>query len=116
MFAASSIENAGVFDAINVTNFGAKSGSWRDAFAYCHALTNLYIKNLKVSINISWSPISQAALEYIINNAANTSAITISLSPHTYHQLSDTIKTTAASKNITLELLTANASQDSRLA
>lgn len=27
MFAASSIENAGVFDAINVTNFGAKSGS-----------------------------------------------------------------------------------------
>lgn len=116
MFAASSIENAGVFDAINVTNFGAKSGSWRDAFAHCYALTNLYIKNLKVSINISWSPISQAALEYIIDNAANTSAITISLSPHTYHQLSDTIKSTAASKNITLELLTANASQDSRLA
>lgn len=116
MFAASSIENAGVFDAINVTNFGAKSGSWRDAFAHCYALTNLYIKNLKVSINISWSPISQAALEYIIDNAANTSAITISLSPHTYHQLSDTIKSTAASKNITLELLTVNASQDSRLA
>lgn len=116
MFSASSIENAGVFDAINVTDFGAKSGSWRDAFAYCYALTNLYIKNLKVSINISWSPISQAALEYIIDNAANTSAITISLSPHTYHQLSDTIKSTAASKNITLELLTANASQDSRLA
>lgn len=116
MFSASSIENAGVFDAINVTNFGAKSGSWRDAFAHCYALTNLYIKNLKVSINISWSPISQAALEYIIDNAANTSAITISLSPHTYHQLSDTIKATATSKNITLELLTANASQDSRLA
>lgn len=116
MFAASSIENAGVFDAINVTNFGAKSGSWRDAFAYCYALTNLYIKNLKVSINISWSPISQAALEYIIDNAANTNAITISLSPHTYHQLNDTVKANAVAKNITLELLTVNASQDSRLA
>lgn len=71
---------------------------------------------MKVSINVSWSPINQAALEYIINNAANTSAITISLSPHTYHQLNDTIRANAAAKNITLELLTVNASQDSRLA
>ena len=48
MFYAPNVLNAGVFDAINTTNFGAKSGSWRDAFAYCYQLTNLYIKNLKV--------------------------------------------------------------------
>jgi hypothetical protein len=32
MYQSTAIENAGTFDAINVTNFGAKSGSWRDAF------------------------------------------------------------------------------------
>ena len=52
MFYSPTIENAGVFDAFNTTNFGAKSGSWRDAFAYCYNLKNLYIKNLKASINV----------------------------------------------------------------
>ena len=53
MFYSPAIENAGVFDAVNTTNFGAKSGSWREAFGNCSALRNLYIKNLKASINIS---------------------------------------------------------------
>lgn len=53
MYYAPNVLNAGVFDAINTTNFGAKSGSWRDAFACCYTLTNLYIKNLKVNLNIS---------------------------------------------------------------
>lgn len=115
MYHAPNILNAGVFDAINVTNFGAKSGSWRDAFADCYTLTNLYITNLKVSINLSWSPISQESISFIINNAINTSKITISLSPHTYYSLSDEIKEIAASKNITLELITTHAAEDKRL-
>jgi hypothetical protein len=41
MFDARYIENAGVFDATNTTNFGAKSGSWRDAFGYCISLKSL---------------------------------------------------------------------------
>jgi hypothetical protein len=41
MFDARYIENAGVFDAVNTTNFGAKSGSWRDAFGYCISLKSL---------------------------------------------------------------------------
>ena len=49
MYQSTAIENAGTFDAINVTNFGAKSGSWRDAFGQCSSLRNLYIKNLKVT-------------------------------------------------------------------
>mgnify|MGYP007057681558 CR=1 FL=1 len=115
MFYAPAIRNAGIFDAINVTNFGAKSGSWRDAFAYCHSLETLYIKNLTVNINISWSPISQESLDYILNNAANTKKITISLSPYTYYRLTESNKTLAANKNITLELITINYVDDTRL-
>lgn len=115
MFYAPAIRNAGIFDAINVTNFGAKSGSWRDAFAYCHSLETLYIKNLTVNINISWSPISQESLDYILSNAANTKKITISLSPYTYYRLTESNKTLAANKNITLELITTNYVDDNRL-
>ena len=114
MFYAPNILNAGVFDAINTTNFGAKSGSWRDAFAYCTSLRNLYIKNLKVSINVSWSPISQEALNFILSKAINTSKITISLSPYTYYRLTDENKTLASEKNINLELITTNFTDDTR--
>lgn len=115
MFYAPNVLNAGVFDATNVTNFGAKSGSWRDAFAYCYTLKNLYIKNLKVNINVSWSPLNQESLAFILDNAANTNKITISLSPYTYYMLTDTNKQLAASKNITLELIATNMFEDNRL-
>lgn len=108
MFYSPNIQNAGVFDAINCTNFGAKSGSWRDAFAYCYQLENLYIKNLTVNLNVSWSPINQQSIDFILSNAANTKAITISLSPYTYYRLSDATKALATEKNITLALITTN--------
>ena len=115
MFYAPNVLNAGVFDAINVTNFGAKSGSWRDAFASCYQLTNLYIKNLKVNLNISWSPINQESLNFILSESANTNKITIYISPHTYYSLTETNKTLAAEKNITLSLIATNVSEDNRL-
>ena len=115
MFYAPNVLNAGVFDAINVTNFGAKSGSWRDAFAHCYQLTNLYIKNLKVNLNISWSPINQQSLNFILTESANTNKITIYLSPHTYYGLTETNKTLAAEKNIVLSLIDTNISEDVRL-
>ena len=115
MSAATAIENAGTFDAINVTNFGAKSGSWRDAFGWCSSLRNLYIKNLKVNLNISWSPINYDSIYFIISEAANTSAITISVSPYTYNLLSQSDFDLAASKNITIALLTTNYVEDKRL-
>lgn len=115
MFYAPNVLNAGVFDAINVTNFGAKSGSWRDAFAYCYALQNLYIKNLKVNLNISWSPVNQQSLNFILSESANTNKITIYLSPHTYYGLTDANKTLAAEKNIVLSLIDTNTSEDVRL-
>lgn len=115
MYYAHNVLNAGVFDAINTTNFGAKSGSWRDAFACCYLLTNLYIKNLKVNLNISWSPINQQSLNFILSKAANTNAITIYLSPHTYYGLTSANKTLAAEKNITLSLIATNTTEDNRL-
>ena len=115
MYGAGNILNAGVFDAINVTNFGAKSGSWRDAFGLCHMLKNLYIKNLKVNINVSWSPINQESLNYILSNAANTNAITIYCSPYTYYSLTDENKSLATEKNITLSMISTNFSEDNRL-
>ena len=115
MSGATAIENAGTFDAINTTDFGAKSGSWRDAFGYCSSLKNLYIKNLKVNLNVSWSPLNYDSIYFIISEATNTNAITISVSPYTYNLLSQSDFDLAASKNITIELLTANYVEDKRL-
>lgn len=115
MYQSTAIENAGTFDAINTTNFGAKSGSWRDAFGQCSSLRNLYIKNLKVNLNISWSPINYQSIYFIISKAANTNKITISVSPYTYYLLKDSDFELAASKNITIELLTNNYQEDRRL-
>ena len=115
MFDARHIENAGTFDAINVTNFGAKSGSWREAFGFCPSLKRLYIKNLKVSLNISWSPVDYDSISYIISAAANTNAITISVSPYTYNLLSPADFTAASNKKITIALITTNYVEDRRL-
>lgn len=115
MFYARNTEAAGTFDAANVTNFGAKAGSWREAFGYCSSLRRLYITNLKVSLNISWSPVDYESIYYIISNAANTSAITISVSPYTYNLLSESDFELAASKNITIALISTNYVEDKRL-
>ena len=115
MYQSTAIENAGTFDAINVTNFGAKSGSWRDAFGQCSSLRNLFIKNLSVNLNVSWSPINYESIKFIISSAANTKTITISVSPYTYNLLGPADFELAASKNITIELITTNYVEDRRL-
>lgn len=115
MYQSTAIENAGTFDAINTTNFGAKSGSWRDAFGQCSSLRNLFIKNLTVNLNISWSPINYESIYFIISKAANTKQITISVSPYTYNLLSPSDFELATSKNIVIELITTNYVEDKRL-
>ena len=115
MYQSTAIENAGTFDAINTTNFGAKSGSWRDAFGQCSSLKNLYIKNLKTNLNISWSPINYESISFIIEKAANENAITISVSPYTYNLLDTSDFELAANKNITIALISTNYVEDKRL-
>ena len=115
MYQSTAIENAGTFDAINTTNFGATGGSWQQAFGQCSSLRNLYIKNLTVNLNVSWSPINYQSIYFIISRAANTKAITISVSPYTYNLLGQSDFELAASKNITIELITTNYIEDKRL-
>lgn len=115
MYDSPAIKYAGVFDAINTTNFGAKKGSWQDAFGKCYSLEYLYIQNLKTSINISWSPVNIQSIQFIIDKAANTSKIYIYVSPYTWYRLTDDIKSAATSKNIAITLLEGNYSDDKRL-
>lgn len=115
MYHAPAITHAGVFDAKNTTNFGAKRGSWQEAFGDCISLTSLYIRNLKASINISWSPINVESMEYIVDNAINTSAITISVSPYTWYRLTNEFIVEAKAKNINIVLLDGNYYEDARL-
>ena len=115
MFQSTAIENAGTFDAINTTNFGATGSSWQQAFGQCSSLRNLYIKNLTVNLNVSWSPINYESIYFIISKAANTKAITISVSPYTYNLLGPTDFELATSKNITIKLVTTNYTEDVRL-
>jgi hypothetical protein len=81
----------------------------------CYSLRNLYIKNLTVNLNVSWSPLNYESIYFIISTAANTKKITISVSPYTYNLLSQSDFDLAKSKNITIELLTANYVEDKRL-
>ena len=116
MYQSTAIENAGTFDAINTTNFGATGGSWQQAFGQCSSLRNLFIKNLKVNLNISWSPINYQSISFIISNAVNENAITISVSPYTYNLLGPADFELATSKNITIKLVTTNYVEDKRFA
>ena len=114
MYQSTAIENAGTFDAINTTNFGASGSSWQQAFGQCSSLRNLFIKNLKVNLNISWSPINYKSISFIISKAANENAITISVSPYTYNLLGSADFELATSKNITIKLVTTNYPDDKR--
>ena len=114
MYQSTAIENAGTFDAINTTNFGATGSSWQQAFGQCSSLRNLYIKNLTVNLNVSWSPLNYQSIYFIISKAANTKAITISVSPYTYNLLGPTDFELATSKNITIKLVTTNYVEDKR--
>lgn len=114
MYDSPAIRFAGVFDATNTTNFGAKKGSWQDAFGKCYSLEYLYIQNLKASINISWSPVNLQSIEFIVDNAANTSKIYIYVSPYTWYRLTDAVKEAATAKNIAITLLEGNMVEDKR--
>lgn len=79
-----------------------------NAFANCRALEYVGIAKLKSNLNLQWSPLlTLASLEYLISNAANTSAITITVHPDVYTKLTDEsntewhkVLTDASAKNI----------------
>jgi hypothetical protein len=66
-------------------------------------------------LNVSWSPLDYESIYFIISTAANTNAITIYVSPYTYNLLGPSDFELAASKNITVALITTNYVEDKRL-
>ena len=66
-------------------------------------------------MNVSWSPLDYESISYIIEAAANTNKITIYVSPYTYNLLGQSDFELAASKNITIALITTNYVEDRRL-
>lgn len=73
------------------------------AFEGCLALEEVHLRELTTSINFSNSPrLNLSSIEYVVQHATNTSAITITLHPQAYARVTDEIFALAASKNITI--------------
>ena len=74
----------------------------------CPALEEIRIKNLKSNIFFADSPLlSLTSIQYMVDNAANTTPITITLHPDAYARLTDEIITAATAKQINFATETA---------
>ena len=59
-----------------------------NAFKKCYALETLYINNLNRNVSLEDSPlITLDSLTYIVNNASNTTSITVTVHPDVYAKL-----------------------------
>lgn len=95
----------GVFDISGITNASLVLG----IFEHCGRLEEFRLYGLKVDIRFPQNgAISYASMEYLISNAANSKAITITVHPDVYAKLTDesnadwhALMASAAAKNIT---------------
>ena len=77
-------------------------------FNNCPKLETVYLCAIKKSFNIIGAPLlSLASIQYMVDNAANTSPITITLHPDAYARLTDEIITAATAKQINFATETA---------
>ena len=68
----------------------------------CPALEEIRIKNLKSNIFFADSPLlSLTSIQYMVDNAANTTPITITLHPDAHARLTEELISQAAEKQIT---------------
>lgn len=94
---------------IGVLDCGNTNQANDKAFANCRALENIKLNKLKYSISFGNSPLlSLKSLQYLITNAANTSAITVTVHADVYAKIQDETNVewhalieTAAAKQIT---------------
>lgn len=94
---------------IGVLDFSKITSNVNYTFVSCEKLNSVFIKNLKISIPFSDSPLlSLESLQYLITNAANTSAITVTVHADVYDKIQDETNAewhalieTAAAKQIT---------------
>lgn len=82
----------GILNIRNITNISG-SGIVR-MFLSCALLEDIQIKNLKISISFGNSPlISLESLQYLISNASNLSAITVTVHADVYAKINDETNT-----------------------
>lgn len=79
---------------IGVLDFSNITSNVNYTFGSCEKLNSVFIKNLKISIPFSDSPLlSLESLQYLITNAANTSAITVTVHADVYAKIQDETQT-----------------------
>ena len=72
-------------------------------FQACQRLREVRLKSLITTVSLSDSPLlSLESISYMIENATNTAAITITLHPTAYARVTDELFALAAEKNITI--------------
>ena len=75
--------------------FGDNMTSVGYMFGRCQSLSDLRLKKLNINISFQYSPlINYESVSYLIDNAANTSAITVTVHPTTYSYLTGTAQPT----------------------
>lgn len=98
----------GIINCINIKNSNSRL-SFTDTFSNCPILENVLISLLPLDISFKDSPLlSLESLRYLINNAANTSPITVTVHADVYDKIQDegqvdwhALIETAAAKQIT---------------
>ena len=76
--------------------------SVKNCFAGCSSLTTVELTRLKLSISFADSPLlSLSSMQYLVDNAANTTPITITLHPDAHARLTEELIAQAAEKQIT---------------
>lgn len=90
-YGCTNLRNCYIKSMINVTSVS-------DMFVKCYKLENLKMKILNFNLNLSYSPLlTSESFRYMISNAGNTSAVTITVHPDVYAKLTgDTTNATAA--------------------
>lgn len=83
-----------IYDILNLPSGVNISG----AFELCPSLEEVRIKNLANSLNLSFSPkLSLDSIDFMVRNAANTTAITITVHADVYAKLTGDTTNAAAS-------------------
>lgn len=74
---------------LDLSNITAANGL-SATFGNCRLLSDVKLKGLKHSVDLHWSPnITVASLQYLISNAANTAAITVTIHKDVYARIID---------------------------
>lgn len=87
---------------LNMENDGAYQSHFYNGFTY-NSLKTLWLYRIKKSVNLQrHSNFRLECVQYMVENAANTSPITIILHPEAYARVTDELFALAAEKNITI--------------